>query len=311
MTTTTAHKRLDDIETHLTPKEWAIRLADEVRKYPDALAHMKALVKLPLDELPVRRPFFAFEKQADEQHPGDKPEDIRARHRLTDALWGEFHTLKLLIRQVNQAMQQKVERIGLEAAFQLFLLHVLIQEDAFAHTATQAAALLTTRKQRETKNERQAVLKQLAAFTEAGIGETPLKEWGHELTALLNDFFAHLAAVQLVQGEHFDGHPILYPELEAKLTEATRTIESAVVTANEHLKSQPEHHQAETNGGTGENNLAIALESIKASASGQRADAIAEKWMNDASHEAVESDEERWERCREEFGAREPTTGNG
>ena len=47
MTTTTAHKRLDEIETHLTPKEWAIRLADEVRKYPDALAHMKALVKLP------------------------------------------------------------------------------------------------------------------------------------------------------------------------------------------------------------------------------------------------------------------------
>ena len=48
MTTDTAHKRLDGIETHLTPKEWAIRLADEMRKYPDALAHMKALVKLPL-----------------------------------------------------------------------------------------------------------------------------------------------------------------------------------------------------------------------------------------------------------------------
>ena len=71
MMTITAHKRLDEIETHLTPKEWAIRLADEMRKYPDALAHIKALVKLPLHELPVQRPYFAFEKQAAERHPGE------------------------------------------------------------------------------------------------------------------------------------------------------------------------------------------------------------------------------------------------
>ncbi len=58
MTTTTAHKRLDEIETHLTPTEWAVRLADEMRKYPDSLAHMKALVKLPLHELPVQSPIF-------------------------------------------------------------------------------------------------------------------------------------------------------------------------------------------------------------------------------------------------------------
>ena len=126
MTTTTAKKRLEEIETYLTPKEWAIRLADEMRKYPDALAHTKALVKLPLRELPVQRPFFAFEKQAAERHPGDEPEDIRARNRLTDALWREFHTLKLLIRQVNVAMRRKVEIIGLQAALQLSALHALI-----------------------------------------------------------------------------------------------------------------------------------------------------------------------------------------
>ena len=176
MTTTTAHKRLDEIETHLTPKEWAIRLADEMRKYPDPLAHMKALVKLPLHELPVQRPYFAFEKQADERHPGDNPDDIRARHRLTDALWNEFHTLKLLIRQVDQTMQRKVETISLQAALQLSALHALILEDALANTATHAAA-----------------------FTESGNRETPLAEWSHEYTALLQDFNAHRAAVELVQ----------------------------------------------------------------------------------------------------------------
>jgi len=322
MTTTTAHKRLDEIETHLTPKEWAIRLADEARKYPNALAHMKALVKLPLHELPVQRPFFAFEKQAGERRPGHGPDDIRAKHRLTDALCGEFHTLKLLIRQVNRATQQKVESLGLEAALRLSALHALILQDAFGHAATHAAALLTTQKQRETKSERQSVLKQLAAFTE-DTGETPsdsvlfqfappstLKKWNHETTALLKDFFAHLAAVELVQDEHFDGHPIIWPELEAELTDATRTIESAVVTANDYLKRRAERDGAGTNGGACGSNLAIGLESIKASANGQRAADIAEKWLHDASHEAIESDAERWEQCRVEFGAIGSAIGN-
>ena len=270
MTTTTAHKRLDEIETHLTPKEWAIRLADEMRKYPDALAHMKALVKLPLHELPVQRPFYAFEKQAAERHLGDNPDDIRARHRLTDALWREFHTLKLLMRLVNQAMQSKVETIALQAALQLSALHALILEDILAQTDN---------------------------------GETPLAEWSHEYTALLQDFYAHRAAVELIQSEHFARHPIFYPELEAELTEAARTIESAVVTANDYLKHRAAHAGASTNGGAAENYLAIGLESIKAGANGQRAAAIAEKWLHDASHEAIESDEERWEQCRDHFGA--------
>ena len=280
MTTNTAHKRLDEIETHLTPTEWAVRLADEIRKYPDSLAHMKALAKLPLHELPVQRPYFAFEKQAAERHPGSKPEDIRARHRLTDALWREFHTLKLLMRQVDGTMQRKVETISLQAAIQLSALHALILEDALKHTATRAAT-----------------------FRELGNGETPLAEWSHEYTALLQDFYTHRAAVELVQSQHFAGHPILYPELEAELTEAARTIESAVATANDYLKHRAARDGTATNGGAVENNLAIGLESIKAGASGQRAAAIAQKWQHDASREANESDEEKWERCREEFGA--------
>ena len=270
MTTTTAHQRLDQIETHLTPTEWAVRLADEMRKYPDSLAHMKALAKLPLNELPVRRPYYAFEKQAAELHPGDKPENIRARHRLTDALWNEFHKLKLLIRLVNQAMQCKVEIISLQAALQLSTLHALILEGIVAQTDN---------------------------------GETQMAEWSHEYTALLQDFYAHRAAVELIQGEHFDGHSILYLELETELMEAARTFESAVATANDYLNRRAARAGASTDGGAVENNLAIGLESIRTSANGKRAAAIAEKWQHDASREAMDSDEERWEQRREEFGA--------
>ena len=68
MTTTTAHKRLDAIEAYLTPTEWAVRLADEARNYSGGLAYTKALAKLPWDELPVRRQYFALEEQAGERH---------------------------------------------------------------------------------------------------------------------------------------------------------------------------------------------------------------------------------------------------
>ncbi|MFZ0828203.1 MAG: hypothetical protein WAO02_12340 [Verrucomicrobiia bacterium] len=79
----------------------------------------------------------------------------------------------------------------------------------------------------------------------------------------------------------------------------TRTIESAVALANEYLKLR-----AGMNRGTRETSLAIALESIKASTNGQRAADIAEKWLHDVKLEALDSDEERWEQRREEFGQR-------
>jgi len=315
MTTTTGHKRLNGIESHLTPTEWAIRLADESRKFPNVLAYTKSLAKVPLDELPVQRPYFAFEEQAGERHPGRKPEDISARERLIDRLWNEFHTLKVLIREVNLAMQCKVESVGLQAALRLSALHSLILQDAFAQMATQTAVLLTTQNQPRANSKRQKVLKLLAAFTDADMHEklpdrvllqdalsrypAPLEEWHHEFTALLKDFFAHLAAVEMVQRQHFDGHPILFLDLEAALTKTARTIESAVVTANEYLK-----RRAGKNRETCEDYHAIALESIKANAKGQWAAAIAEKWLKAAKFEAIEEAAEQWEQWRAEFGVR-------
>jgi len=312
MTTTTGHKRLDELESSLTPKEWAIRLVSEMRKHPTALAFTKALAKLPLHELPVRRPYFAFEAQASERHPGRKPEDIRSRHQLTDALWKEFHTLKLLIAQVDQAMERKVETLGLQAALGLAALHSLILQDAFAQTAAQATALLMKQKPRDEKAERQTTLKLLAAFTEGNIRKMrcdqlipkdaisqypePLTEWHHELIALLKDFFAHGAAVELVQSQHFDGHPILFLNLEGELVELARTIESAVATANEYLKCCAVSVAGDKSG------LVIDLESIKVSSSGTRAVAIAAKWLRDARFEVLESDAEQWEQWRAEFG---------
>jgi hypothetical protein len=100
--------------------------------------------------------------------------------------------------------------------------------------------------------------------TSDGKDELNLAEWQRAFTALLQDFFAHRAAVELIQGQHFDGHPILYPEWEAEWAEATRTIASALASANEHLERRADLRHAEADGGAGESNSAIALETIQA-----------------------------------------------
>jgi hypothetical protein len=45
MNNTAKSKRLDKIELRLTPKQWAIRLADEMRRYPSQGEFMKAIAK--------------------------------------------------------------------------------------------------------------------------------------------------------------------------------------------------------------------------------------------------------------------------
>ena len=315
MTIATQQKRLDKIEVHLTPKEWAIRLADEARKYPDALAYMRVLVKLPLRELPMQRPYFAFEEQAGARHPGHKPEDLRARERLTDKLRFEYRTLQLLLRDMEQAMRDKTERIGMQAALRLSALQRLIVQDACGRMAGQAAAWIERHKPADAADaeQRQAILNELAAFTDANLAETPfevlifhrwpspLAEWSQETAALLKDFFTHRAAVQQIQDEQFDGHPILSPDLNGELAAVTQAIQSAVATFNDYVKSRTEQRIAETNGEPSETKLAIDLDAIQARANGQWAADIAGKWMRDASNEALESDAERWEQCREEW----------
>ena len=267
MTTTTANKRLDEIETNLTPKEWAIWFAADFRKYPDPVAYMRAQANLSLDELPALRPCPAFEKQAADRHPGDKPENIRARHRLNDALWKEYHTLKLLMRDIEMAMRRKAEILGLQAALQFSALHGIILREA------------------------------LDGYPSS------LDEWRREHAALLQDFYTARAAVEQIKQEQFDGQPFLLMDMETKLNEMARIFESADATARDYLKHRAERDGTDTDEAA--NKPANSLQSIKASAAGQCAAVIAGKWLREASHEAIKDSGERWEQSREEYLAKE------
>ncbi len=59
MINSTNSKRLDNIELKLTPKQWAIRLADEMRRYASE-EDLKAIAKGTYRQSPYIKPFYAL-----------------------------------------------------------------------------------------------------------------------------------------------------------------------------------------------------------------------------------------------------------
>src|SRR5712692_3871593 len=228
---TPEQKRLAKIEVQLTPKEWAIRLAAEMRKQPLAADFLKVVRRRTYREWPWVKPFFKLAEQAEARHPGNSPEDIRARNQLNRKLRTEFHSLKGLIFKVNETTMTKAETNGLKAALKLSTLHALILQDAFGRTASKFAAWVEEYKAADEEEEYEVMLKELAAYADASLVETPsgslrhgqglrlrfpslIEGWVDDSTMLIMDAFAHKAAVQVIQEKYFDGHPVLFWHVE-------------------------------------------------------------------------------------------------
>jgi hypothetical protein len=301
-------KRLDEIEIQLTPKDWAIRLADEFQKYNSNVDRLRAMLKCSFDDLPMVKPYRKLRAQAEQNYPGHSPEAIRARASLADALCREYHTLQLLLRIVNEAMRDKFKQSGMEAALRFSELHALIFQDATGRMVANAAAWIVrqTPADEADAKQRAALLNELAVFTDAGLVDmpfemtaflpfpSPLAQWRHDTVAFLKDLFAHRAAVQRIQVEHLDRHSILYPELQADIAKITHEIQSAVATFNNYVSSRPGEDSDDSKS-------PIDLAGIESSAHGQWAADVVALWLREAKDEALENDRVRWASLREEW----------
>ena len=115
--------------------------------------------------------------------------------------------------------------------------------------------------------------------------------------ALTPDVFAHRAAVQAVQEQHFDGHPILYRDVEAGLDETVETVEDLIAAA---MRGEREDH------------LATDCETIHATVKEGRAGQVAARWIRNARVEAMEASLEGtaehdtfiWNTLREQAGVK-------
>lgn len=320
MTTTTTKKRLGEIEAQLTPKEWAVMLADEVRKYPSIYDAMKAGLKLPPDEAIIfQKPFKALIEQAEKSHPGKKPEDMAAYNQLSGKLWTDFTTLRNIIFQVNKNVTERLEVYGLKAALKMSTLQTLILQDAFGRTARKAALWVEEYKtaDKDEEENRQIMLQELAAYMDVSFAEkaadslplgpglrmrfpSPIEEWVQDIIELIVNVYSRMAAVQIIQDKYFDGHAILSRDVEAKLEETLKTIEDGAVTFNEYLKTREALFKTEWDQedqedgfasaipGEREGKLTIDLEAIKQGAKGRQVKALADLWLKQAKEEAVD-----------------------
>jgi hypothetical protein len=130
----TPKRRLDEIERQLTPKQWAIKLADDLRRYPSQDDFLKAIGSGTYRQSPFVLPFFALSKQARERWPKSDQEGIQKAAEFCRNIRMEFHALKMLIDITNSGLENRTETSRLRAALQLSRLHSLILEDSTVRT---------------------------------------------------------------------------------------------------------------------------------------------------------------------------------
>ena len=319
MTLTKLRKRLNEIETELTPKEWARQVIGEIREYPSDVDCMKAWDKLPLSQHPLDKPYRALEKMAGRRYPGRRPKDVRVRLELTRKLWTDFSFLLHLPLVVSRKVEQEAWNAGTLAALRLSELHSLLVQDLHGSGAAKAAAWIEAHPPANGEDEGawQALLTELAELGRAGAGVTtagppsrvgfpPWFEWAGETAVLLTNFYAHRAAVQRIQNDHFDGQPILLPQVEALMAQTARLIENGIAAFNAYRERRM--------AGVDPTGLppgcalagSLSMESIRADAEIGWADTLVKEWLAQAQLDAEASDRKQMEHLQRQLEAADP-----
>lgn len=324
MTTSKSHKkRLDDIEAKLTPKEWAIKLAAAGRTHPTEMESWSAMAKnaATLRESPFFKAFWALIDQAEERFPcTSKTNDKNRADRLAlgRKLTTEFHALKILIAKVNDMIRADARYDGVVATLHLSMLAALLFQDSVGRTTRKAAEWIEEYKPADAAEEasRQGMLKELSVYTKADMGETfadsmplgpdirlrfksKLETWVDAQKTMIAHVYAHKHAVKIIQDKYFDGHPILYRDVEAQLADTMKTLEEGVNYLHEDLKQRAKLFKKEWDEDEKEDGIAGAIPGereghltidIKTITTGKdcrsHAEGLAEVWVTESQNKA-------------------------
>jgi hypothetical protein len=215
-------KHLGNIERQLTPKLWAIRLADEMRRYRSEDDFLKAIGKGAYRQTPFTMPFYALAEQAHERWPEPNREHAIREIQLNCELRTEFQALKILISDVNKVIGSETQTRRLKAALQLSKLQTLILQGAIAHMGVAE------------------ILSDSSARAARPCHFSLLEIWADNSAMLLMETTTYKAAVQTVQDKYFERHPILFKDVEAELEVIIGTIRDAIAAFNEYFKLNTE-----------------------------------------------------------------------
>lgn len=303
-------KRLEKIDIHLTPKQRAIYMVDQM------LASDKdwnEFIKWKATFLP----FSAFKKLAEEKHPGKSPMDAAARSQMAAELYLEFDTLREAVFHINEDIFNRLEVAAVEAALRISTLQALIIQDAFGRTARKAAGWIETIETKEPIEEenRQIMLKELEAYDEVDLSPTmsdiiplpgatlrfpsAIERYLEDAVGLIENVFSYAAAVKIIEDKYFDSHKILMGWNQSKLSNIESAIKHYVETFNSYLEVRKtlfsaEWEEEEESGdplvsaipGEREGTLKIDLDIIRHKAA-IGAKMKATNWMSEAKDRAV------------------------
>lgn len=250
-------KRLEAVEAHLTPQEWAIRLADEMRKHPSEAEFFKAEAQRTLAESAVMRPFHALAEHAEARHPGKRPEDWQAKRELYRRLHDEYDGLKVMLLEVNQNTRGEGRVLGYRALLNL----ASVPDPPFAERDVTIAIEL-------------------------------MKAWREQAVSTLEDLIAHQAAVQIVRDRYFNGHAILFKDVEELLTTTVGIMQTAVEeygACREITAAAAAQRKGRRKGDapSGEVMSALDIEAVRAGIDASKAAALAERWVSTAKRTAT------------------------
>lgn len=229
-----ANKRLDQVEIHLSPKEWAVDFADEVRKYEQQKDFWNAMAKLEYRELLWTKALFNLSKQAALRYPGGRRDDHSQRCQLERELQTEYNFLLNFIRRTNDIVERDAERIILAMGVTAARLEDQILKDNFATAAKAAAAYI--KRTDEENGGTSVILRLLRSFSDlTQASDSDLESWVTHLAMLTKKSLALEASVKLAQNQYFDGHPILFRNVDETLEEAIDATTDAIEEFGESL----------------------------------------------------------------------------
>ncbi|MEI6168984.1 MAG: hypothetical protein WCS52_17525 [bacterium] len=275
MSIATSEKRIETIEAQLTPKEWAIRFVDGIRKYPSLADFSRADIKGGV--LFCQKAQRMLIKQGEARFPEKK--QLREQKIEVKRLSSEYAMLKHLVFTVNMAIGTRNDKAKAEFAMYQLALQGISLQDAFTEAAEKAYEWIVGQRGHGGAGESQrAVLDELeACHADAEATTYPfIAGLGAETVLLLPfDLICHKAAVGILTESYFEGHGILSREIEEEL--------NSHITAIDDLISQ--HNEKLTVRGRDGNWLRIDKEIMPATAESARA--LADTWIQVARDAAI------------------------
>jgi TonB family protein len=311
-------ERTESIKIHLAPQKWVVKLADEMRHRVSKGVSPESLARESFPESVSLTPFYGSAEQANQLRPGNELEDIRTWNQRNRKLRTEYAAMKALILKVNEAVKEKTESLRTKVALELGTLYNLILDDDLRHPAGNAIALSVEQNidDADPDKENEFMLDESAIYDDEispdaeedgpSSASAPdsefvslIENWVADSTSLIISVFAHKAAAQAVQQNYFDGHPILFEDVEASLDEIIRTLEDAAATFNQYMRIRDSNSPAELSNGnqqaweaplTADNQqirFAMDIEFIRARAGRHHAQPLISDWVEYANKKAL------------------------